>query len=75
MAIEGMLGKEAVRQLILRALMEPQFRIQLQINPRGALGIQTLTAGDQQRIQQLLVAVNRLELDIRRVSDAVSCTI
>lgn len=63
------------RQFILRALTDPQFRLQLRVNPALALGKPPgqITPRNLQELQRVLLAVQQIEFQIHNIADELLC--
>lgn len=64
--------KRLNRELVLRALTDPQFRKLLQANPSKAIG-KAVTSVRQREIDLVLATVKGIEAHIRLVADELLC--
>lgn len=65
--------KEVNRQIVIRALTDPDFRAMLQESPQKALGISRLTDKNRDEIRFVLAAVKAIEFQIASLADELLC--
>lgn len=65
--------KEANRKLILKALIDPEFRRMLEEKPAAALNMRDFTEVNKQEIRLILAAVKGISLQIAAAGDELLC--
>ena len=65
--------KEANRKMILKALIDPEFRKMLEERPAEALNMRKLTEVNKQEIRLVLAAVKGISLHIAAAGDELLC--
>ena len=65
--------KDINKQIVIRALTDPEFRAMLQKSPKQALGINRLTAKNREEIRFLLATVKAIEFQITNLADELLC--
>ncbi len=63
----------ANRELIYRALVDPQFRKQLEEEPAAAMGIKELTPEKKAEVRMVVATVKSIRDHIRNIGDALLC--
>lgn len=65
--------KEINRQLIIRALTDPEFREKLAADPGKVLGIPRYSIVNEQELKFVLAAVQAIEYQIAGLADELLC--
>jgi len=72
-AKRGAQQKAVNKQLVLKALVDPKFRKQLEQKPEAALGMKGLTEAQKAHVQLVLAAVKGIQRQISALADQLLC--
>lgn len=65
--------REANRELILRALIDPDFRRRLEKNPAAVVGVREFSEVNKREIRLVLAAVKGIAAQIAAAADELLC--